>query len=106
MVFKKFDLTAIPNKKVLISYFCNGLKFFIQAQIHKQGRKLDSWKKSIKKTINAIAIAACYPWFLMRDMNNWYSKKNQPAMTKELIKQWKDFEKNKSFHQSTINSSN
>ena len=42
MVLKKFDFAAALNKEVLIQYFCNGLRPFIQAQTNKQDQDLDT----------------------------------------------------------------
>ena len=59
MVLQEFDFTTASNKKVLIYYFYNGLRPFIQAQIQKQGCNLNILEKVIKKAINIEAKATC-----------------------------------------------
>ena len=92
-VLKKFNAFAASNKKVLIWYFRNSLKPSLQAQTNKRSQDLDTWKKAIKKAINAKSKAARQLQFLMRDMDSQFLKriglpkpKSLPRSQKILIR--------------------
>ena len=46
---------------------------------------------------------ACQPQSLIRDMDSQCPRKNRLSKTEEPTKESKDFDKNKSYHQSTVN---
>lgn len=52
-MFKEFDLVEASNKEVLIWYFREVLKPFIQAQIDSRHQKLDFWDKMLDEAIEA-----------------------------------------------------
>ena len=60
-MLKDFNLPASFNKEVLIWYFRNSLRPFIQAQTDKQGWNPNTWKEASEKTINAETKTACHP---------------------------------------------
>ena len=95
-VFKKFDPLVTPTEEVLICYFRDGLRLFIQAQTDEQGQDLDTWKEAIKKAINAEAKAACQPQSLIKEMDNCYSWGHRPTKNDELARELRDTDKNSS----------
>ena len=58
VVFREFNPVAAPNKEILIQYFWEGLRPFIQAQIDSQHQELDFWDKVINKAIEGESKAA------------------------------------------------
>lgn len=57
-ILKEFNPSDLPNKETFISYFWNGLRLLIRAQVDGHVHKLDNWEKVIKEAINAKAKAA------------------------------------------------
>lgn len=68
-VLKEFDITATPNKDILIWYFQDGLKPSIHAPTQKWDWNLENWQKVIKKPIDAEVIADKAPPSLVRKKN-------------------------------------
>lgn len=54
-VLRKFNLFMALNKDILTQYFQKDLRPSIYVQFNAQGQKQDSWKKAIKKTVDAEA---------------------------------------------------
>ena len=96
IVLREFNSAAAPNKKVLICYFCDGLRPSIQAQTDERGQDLDTWEEAIKKSINAKAKTACQPQSLMREMDNWCPRGHRPVKFDEPTKESKNLDKNSS----------
>ena len=69
-VLKEFDPAAAPTERVLICYFCDGLRPSIRAQTNERGQDLDSWEEAIEKAINAEAKTARQPQSLIKEMDN------------------------------------
>ena len=80
-ILQEFDADRAPKKSDLIRFFREGLKPWIKAQIEQRGRKLDSWKQLIEKTIEAEAKAGLQPFFIFREMDQRCLQGNRPAHT-------------------------
>ena len=95
-MLQEFDPAAIPTKKVLIHYFCDGLRSSIWAQTDKRGWDLDTWKETIKKAIDIKTKAARQPQSLMKEIDNYYCWGHRPTKTDEPTRELKDMNKNSS----------
>ena len=80
---QKFDLIAIPNKKIIIRYFWEDLKPSIWVQLNAQDRYLKSWKEAIEKAVNAEAKTLLQSSSNTRKIDSKCPQKSKPDKKEE-----------------------
>ena len=93
VALKEFDLAVTLNKEIMIRYFREGLRPSIRAQLNARGRKLDSWKEAIEKTVDIEANALLQSSSSTRKMDSSCPQGNKPAK-----KEKKDSKRTKSIN--------
>ena len=75
----KFDADRVSRELIMIKYFQKGLKPFIQAEINHRGRKLDSFKDTMQKTVNVEAKVSFWPHSVACETDQYCPWGTRPA---------------------------
>ena len=82
-VLREFNPAATLNEETMIRYFRESLRPSIQAYLDTRGQNQDSWKKTVKKAVNAKAKALLQSSSSIRDMDSRCFRGNRPAKKEE-----------------------
>ena len=75
----EFDVDGAPGEPTIIRYFREGLKPSIRAEMEQYDHKLDSFKDTIQKTVDAKAKAVLRSHFAAHKTDQHYPQGTRPA---------------------------
>lgn len=90
MILQEFNFVTALNKDILIQYFRENLRSFIQIQLNTRGRELDFWEKVIEKVVDVKAKA------LLQKLSGSWEINTKCFYRYKLAKKKADSKKNKS----------
>lgn len=88
-VFKKFNPITVPNKKILIWYFQEGLWPSIQTQIDNWHQELNSQDKMLNKAIKVKFKAALQSFTSIQEIDACYQKNRRLNKKEKTFKPFK-----------------
>ena len=74
----EFDYEWAPEEGTMIWYFWKGLRSSVKIDMEQRGQELDSFKKLVKKTVDAKAKAALRPRSYARKTNQHFLRGSRP----------------------------